>query len=102
MLEKNLERQKQDLEPIPYVKTSHGDYYDAEIQDIIKPKTKGLLIEFSFYVTHLKIIEIFEGLFEEYYEEDNTIIINGIELNIDEIKEMKFKAQHVEKFNMLC
>lgn len=33
--------------------------------------------------------EIFEGLFEEYYEEDNTIIINGIELNIDEIKEMK-------------
>lgn len=32
--------------------------------------------------------EIFEGLFEEYYEEDNTIIINGIELNIDEIKEI--------------
>ena len=33
--------------------------------------------------------EIFEGLCEEYYEEDNTIIINGIELNIDEIKEME-------------
>lgn len=33
--------------------------------------------------------EIFKGLFEEYYEEDNTIVINNIELNIDEIAEMK-------------
>ena len=46
--------------------------------------------------------EIFEGLFEEYYEEDNTIIINGIELNIDEIKEMERKQNEFIKNTSYC
>lgn len=44
--------------------------------------------------------EIFKGLFEEYYEEDNTIVINNIELNIDEIAEMKeIKSIFLNKLN---
>lgn len=44
--------------------------------------------------------EIFKGLFEEYYEDDNTIVINGIELNIDEIKEMKeIKSDYIIRLN---
>lgn len=49
--------------------------------------------------------EIFEGLFEEYYEEDNTVIINGIELNIDEIKEMEelkwFAKSNLKWYNQI-
>lgn len=49
--QKNLEREKQGLEPIPYVKTLYGGYYDAEMQDITKPKTKGLRQDFNYH-TH--------------------------------------------------
>ena len=49
--QKNLEREKQGLEPIPYVKTLYGGYYDAEMQDITKPKTKGLSQDFNYH-TH--------------------------------------------------
>ena len=49
--QKNLERQKQGLEPIPYVKTLYGGYYDAEMEDITKPKPKGLGQNFNYH-TH--------------------------------------------------
>ena len=49
--QKNLEREKQGLEPISYVKTLYGGYYDAEMQDITKPKAKGLSQDFNYH-TH--------------------------------------------------
>ncbi len=49
--QKNLERQNQDLEPIPYVKTLYGGYYDAEMQDITKSKTREFCQDFNYH-TH--------------------------------------------------
>ncbi len=49
--QKNLERQKKGLEPIPYVKTLYGGYYDAEMEDRTKPKTNGFNQDFNYH-TH--------------------------------------------------
>ena len=47
----NIERQKQGLEPIPLVKNVYGGYYDSEMKDITKSKTKGFNQEFNYH-TH--------------------------------------------------
>ncbi len=47
----NIERQKNGLELIPYVKTLYGGYYNANMEDITIPKTKGFSQEFNYH-TH--------------------------------------------------
>ncbi len=49
--QKNLEREKQGLQPIPYVKNLYGGYYNSDMQDITKTKTKGFNQKFNYH-TH--------------------------------------------------
>ena len=45
---KNIERQKQGLEPIPYIKTLYGGYYDSNMKDIMR---RGFDQKFNYH-TH--------------------------------------------------
>ena len=49
--QKNLEREKQGLKPIPYVRTLYGGYYDSNMQDITRPKINGFNQKFNYH-TH--------------------------------------------------
>lgn len=43
--DKNIEREKSGLEPIPYVETVYGGYYDSDMNDITKKKEDTNIIE---------------------------------------------------------
>lgn len=49
--QKNLERQKSGLEPIPYLTTLYGGYYDKNMSDIIQTKTNDFGQVFNYH-TH--------------------------------------------------
>ncbi len=45
--QKNLERKNQGLEPIPYIKTLYGGYYNSKMQDIVVSKSNKPIKEFD-------------------------------------------------------